>query len=239
MSPSSRSLRVRSGRRARGFGSLAALLVVLLSLGAADGGGALQGEARKRAVTDRRIEHLSRAVLRYYEDMREWPTAFNKLVNRPAGATRWAGSYIPVRFANFEDLRDRTVRDGWGRKMSLHYCGWDGLVFSSGPDGVPQEGEGDDRGHWINADQALWKETKREMRVLNTMIASYNANNPGDKLPPSFEGAYNKLRVRGYLPSTTPAWKRDYWRDGWNNKYDAQKGGHPKTIVRAYSNGRP
>lgn len=230
-----------SRRRLPSFGRVAAFGTLLLALASfgATGGLVLEGDARKRAITDRRIEQLSRAVLRYYEDVRDWPTNYNRLVTRPAGVARWSGSYVPVRFSNFDDLRDRTVRDGWGRKMALHYCGWDGLVFSSGPDGVAQEGVGDDRGHWINADQALWKETKREMRVLNTMISSYNTRNPGDRLPPSFEGAYNQLRVAGYIPSTTPAWKRDYWKDGWGSKYKSKKGGSPKTITKAYSDGRP
>ena len=234
MHPSLRPRHPFSAGRIAGLGSL---LLALLSFGAS-GGVVLEGDARKRALTDRRVETLGRAIVRYYEDMRVWPDAFNKLVTRPSGATKWAGSYLPVRFSSLDDLRDRTVRDGWGRKMTLHYGGYDAHLFSSGSDGVAAEGGGDDRGQWLNADQALWKETKREVRVLNAMIAAYQANE-SHKLPPSFEGAYNNMRSRGYLPSTTPAWKRDYWRDAWGSKYDATTGGHPNTIVKAYSKGRP
>ncbi len=234
LSPSPSSSRLRDGFR------LGAVFVTLASLlGAGGGGRLLEGEALKREITDRRIELLGAAILGYYEDVRAWPTKFSDLVTRPAGAAKWGGSYIPIRFSNLEDLRDRTIRDGWGRRMSFLYSGWDGNLFSAGPNGVAEGGAGDDRGLLINADAALWRETKREMRVLNAMMGAWKRDNPTKKLPPAFEGSYNKLRVDGYLPSTTPAWKRDYWRDAWGTKYREQTGGSPKTIIRAYSNGRP
>lgn len=216
---------------------LAALLACAAgSLGSGDGSGALESDSRSRTLTDRRVERLGRAVVRYYEDVRAWPSQLRDLVVRPAGASRWAGSYVPIRFADFDDPRDGSVRDGWNRRILLTPSGFDAFVLSRGADGLDEAGAGDDRGRWVNADQALWKETKREVRVLNVMLRSWLEKYPSANPPNSFEGLYGHLRSDGFLPSTAPSWKRDYWADGWGSKYKVEKKGQTRTI---YSSGRP
>lgn len=235
MARPSLTLLARAARR-RALPALLLFSCAAASLGSGEGPLVMEGDSRLGAVTDRRLELLGHALVRYYEDMRAWPTEFRHLVERPSGATRWAGSYVPIRFADFDDRREVSVRDGWNRRFLLTASGYDALVASRGPNALDEDGAGDDRGQWLNADQALWKETKREVRVLNVMLDSWLVKNPAANPPNSFEGLYGHLRSDGFLPSTAPSWKRDYWADGWGTKYKVVRQGQSRTI---YSSGRP
>ncbi len=228
---SSRAFFARSRPLAVGFAVLTALSAGPAPLPDAD--------VFRRSVTDRRIESLGRQLVRYYFDARAWPASFLSLVSRPAGVTRWAGSYVPVRFSDFEDRREAAIRDGWGRKLVLQVSGFDAFLYSRGPNGLDEGGQGDDRGRSFNADGALWMETKREIRGITAMIGAWKREHPNQNLPSSFEGSYNQMRGDGFLPATRPAWKRDYWTDGWGTKYEIVKGGTPQRVIGVRSSGRP
>ena len=188
------------------------------------------------ALTDRRIAILAGAVDRYYEDTGVWPTDLANLHTRLAGVTSWFGSYLPVRFGATGDRRDRNLRDGWGRSLVFKALGaWDAEVYSLGPDGIDNNGAGDDRSLSLNADEILWRQTKREERVLNLMLTKYEQEHPSWHAPNSFESVHNQLLGDGYLPGTRPAWKRDFWKDQWGTKYEIDKNRTPPI----YSNGRP
>jgi len=132
-------------KTSQGF-SLIELLVVLVILGLIAGlvvpNVMQRGEDAKLRAAKAEIQRISMAVDEFYLDSGRAPRELRELVERPANATNWNGTYI----------NDSNLNDPWDNPYVYRYPGehrsFD--IFSNGADGAPG-GEG------TNARIANWE----------------------------------------------------------------------------------
>ena len=135
----------RKKRLSKGF-TLVELMLVVVIIGMLAGlvipnvTGMRRGAAIR--TTRGQMQALETAILSYQMDLDQLPRNLEDLINDP-GVSGWAGPYTH---------RGRMPKDAWGREFRYdpegrHNPGSFDL-WSVGPDGVDDQGEGDDIANW-------------------------------------------------------------------------------------------
>lgn len=165
-------------------------------------------------ASEDRMEALKDALLLYYADVDEFPTATGNtaadladLVTDP-GVTGWDGPYISV---GFED--DDFVMDAWRRTLAYAHASGTAscTVTSDGPDGV--SGNSDDMDMTIDATAVYRRKTERirqELEVVKVAAQAYATNNG------FYPGTIGDLFGGGYLSDES------YRRDEWLGEYQVE-----------------
>jgi len=165
-------------------------------------------------ASEDRMGALKEALLSYYADVDEFPTATGDaesdladLVTDP-GVTGWNGPYISE---GFED--NEFVMDAWNRALVYaHTWGTASCsVTSNGPDGIP--GNSDDMAMTVDATSVYKRKADRirdELEVIKVAAQAYAANNG------FYASSIDDLFGGGYLADES------YRRDEWLSEYQVQ-----------------
>jgi general secretion pathway protein G len=165
-------------------------------------------------ASEDRMERLCRALLAYYADTDEFPTAtgdterdLSDLVIDP-GVAGWNGPYIA---SGFEE-NDFSM-DAWKRAFAYtcHPGAIRCAIMTRGPDGVP--GTSDDMTMAIDATSVYKQKTfriRQELEVIKVAAQAYAASEG------TYPGTIGDLFTGGYLSDES------YRRDEWLTAYQVQ-----------------
>lgn len=169
--------------------------------------------SKARRVTSAEMDNLGAAIVEYFRDTEELPSAARDLMIDP-GSTGWSGPYVLL--DNLQPVHGQPSgeSDAWGNTYALSALGSSTIQLSSaGSDET--HGTSDDLTLIVDVTVVRREVTLDELRTVNQAILLYNADHlPDTPLSTTFATLLSTLVATGYLPSSTR-----YETDGWSSVY--------------------
>lgn len=178
------------------------------------------------------LELLAGALVDYWDDTGGLPASIADLTTKPGGATGWFGPYLRGNFSDLDNAALLVTTDAWGNTYNFASPeAFEIQVWSNGPNGVDDDGDGDDISMLADADKIAWADTNWELRILRAAITAYNfyTSNP-EQLPLTWLEAVEAMQNNGYLPAGAATTQR-FLTDGWGQTYVPD--GAPITAVNS------
>lgn len=185
--------------------------------------------------TREEMRNLQDALLSHYSDVESFPAGLVDLVDPNNPPSSWLGPYLVEGFSDAAALQDSYREDVWlGAYQYTTVSANVRRLTSYGPDGV--SGGGDDLVLDVDAGPAQRAITRRELDVINNVIATYNSDFLfSNTLSTTYSTLLDELQTSGYLPNDA-ATKARFLSDAWGQTYTTA-GLSP--VLEVFSQGAP
>ena len=178
-----------------------------------------------------RMQVISDSMQSYARDLLALPGSLDDLAS--SSATNWRGPYIPKYIQGWAATEPDFRNDNWGRALQWS-AGSDntGTITCAGPNGVM--GDDDDLSLEVDIRPLLRELTVDRLRIVNTAIQAYNAQDQGeDPLTGNAEAVVDSLKVGGFLPDTQ-SWDYDLFGTRFNTDGNPVVGFYSSNILNGY-----